>query len=63
LKPNSAHVHNNIGVLFLQKNYPEEALQQFKKASALQPQNATYQNNVRHATKVIAEKKAKGTTM
>lgn len=63
LKPNAAHVHNNIGVLFLQKNYPEEALQQFKKAASLSPQNSTYQTNVKATAKIIAEKKAKGTTM
>lgn len=63
MKPRDPMVHNNIGVLFLQKNYPEEALQEFRKAKELSPANQTFTANINAVQKQIAEKKRKGATM
>ncbi len=46
LSPTNAAVHNNMGVIFLHENYPEEAEKEFRQATELAPDNKTFLHNL-----------------
>jgi Flp pilus assembly protein TadD len=46
LNPNSAQVHNNIGVLYQKRGYLEEAHEEFIRALKLEPANKTFLKNL-----------------
>lgn len=46
LQPDSALIHNNIGVLYRETNRPELALKHFHRAMELEPNDATIQGNL-----------------
>jgi len=57
MDPNNGWVRNNIGVIYLKRNYLEEAEEEFKTAVNMAPWNKMFTENLTLARTMRAKKK------
>ena len=55
LSPNSAVAHNGLGLLAVDLNRPQDALKEFERAAAIDPNNASYSTNVGNARRAVGD--------
>ena len=56
LAPNSAMAHNGLGLLAVDADRPQDAVKEFERAAAIDPNNASYWANLGNARRAVGDR-------